>query len=697
MPVNPLAGLGVFDSYGLDNPDIAGYYADYKFFTTDFLTNTILSEIPFKDVSWERSIKSAGQFSGSIEVIPETQRVVGSTEPGSVDSGTSHLDLYNSTQPGKTCLYIVRNGVCVWGGIIWTRTYDIISRKLSVSASEFTSYLYHRVAWKTINNEYIARVVSDNGACQVTLLNYSEFNTVKPGASVRVIFREVSDFIYNGYFTVQTTLNPQSSIFSINIPTLPSGTYDLAIVYIRSDTFDYVRQLLDSTFIDFIDKSFPNEEIEPALGTDVRITRTQIVDGVGTVNTQLPHNAIENQVVYISNVNSTYNGNALIIDIPNDFTFTYVATGSPNTPEQFPAVKSLSVTHKELENYKITLTTNAPHGFEEFDSVVIDGVDNGTETIAIFNGTHFIAEINSPTRFSYFSGGIYDQEFQSSGGSAVVTPTLTSGTYGSFPYSSEFGLLYSGDFSGSNAENTNIRGFELKSIGEELDRYSDILNGFEYRIDCDYDFEQAEFRRTFVLMPIQLPGAPADGSVSPISRFPGANNLVFEYPGNIDQFSMEESAENAATRFFVSGNIPDLGDDASQPYAAASNQYLISRGWPLLDEVEDKNDVYDEEELYSHAQRYLLEFQPPITKMTVSVNGSMFPQVDSLKPGLWCSLFINDQFFKERLASPLEPRDDILLRKINSVKVSVPNMPTFPEKVSLDLIPEWEVDTGKKA
>jgi hypothetical protein len=71
----------------------------------------------------------------------------------------------------------------------------------------------------------------------------------------------------------------------------------------------------------------------------------------------------------------------------------------------------------------------------------------------------------------------------------------------------------------------------------------------------------------------------------------------------------------------------------------------------------------------------------------------MFPQVDSLKPGLWCSVIIDDdEFFRERLISPLEPRDDLIIRKINSVKVSVPNMPTFPEKVTLDLIPEWEVD-----
>jgi hypothetical protein len=693
VPVNPLDALGVFSNYDLDNPDIAGYYAEYRFFVADFLTNTILQEIPFKDVGWQRSLKGAGEFSGKIEVIPPTTRVEGSSEPLSIDSGTAHLDLYNSTMPGKTCLYVVRNGVCVWGGIIWSRTYDIISRELEVSASEFTSYFYHRVVWKTINHEYFGVVQSTNGACVVTLSNYPEFQTVKIGGSVKVVFREIRDFRYNGYYKVTGILSADSRVFTINIPSLPTGTYPLTQINIRADTFDYVKQLLDSTFVDFINYSFSTEEIEPALGTDVRINRTEILNGVGTINTQGPHNSIENQVVYISNVNPIYNGFAAITQVLDPFTFRFAAPGLPNTASAFPPVLSRFVIQKQLINYKVTLTTSVPHGFQVSDSVVISGVDDGTNTVEIFDGVYFIAEVNSPNQFSYFCAGIYNQPLQSSGGTAVVTPTLTSGTYGSFPFNSEFGLKYDGEFSGDDAEPVRLRGHELRVVGKELEEYSDMLDGFEYRIDCDYDFERAEFTRTFVLLPIQLPDAPPEGQVSPVERFPGARELVFEHPGNVEQFTMEESAENAATRFFVSGNIPDLGRDVSQPYAAATSQFYMANGWPLLDEVEDRNDTYEEEELYSFANRYLLEAQPPLSRITLDVNGSMFPQIDSLKPGLWCSVIINDdEFFKERLVSPLEPRDDIIIRKINSVKVSVPNMPTFPEKVTLDLIPEWEVD-----
>ena len=43
---------------------------NYRYFTTDILSNSVLAEIPFKGVSYERSIKTAGAFSGSIPVIP---------------------------------------------------------------------------------------------------------------------------------------------------------------------------------------------------------------------------------------------------------------------------------------------------------------------------------------------------------------------------------------------------------------------------------------------------------------------------------------------------------------------------------------------------------------------------------------------------------------------------------------------------
>ena len=83
-----------------------GTSAEYRYFTTDLLSNTVLAEIPFRGVSFERSIKAAGSFSGTVPVIPET----------------AHMDIYDSTMPGKTGLYIVRDQECIWGGIIWSRS-----------------------------------------------------------------------------------------------------------------------------------------------------------------------------------------------------------------------------------------------------------------------------------------------------------------------------------------------------------------------------------------------------------------------------------------------------------------------------------------------------------------------------------------------------------------------------------------------
>jgi hypothetical protein len=78
--------------------------------------------------------------------------------------------------------------------------------------------------------------------------------------------------------------------------------------------------------------------------------------------------------------------------------------------------------------------------------------------------------------------------------------------------------------------------------------------------------------------------------------------------------------------------------------------------------------------------------------MSVTVNGSLTPTINTYKPGDWCVLIIDDDFVKYRLATTLEPRSDILLRKIEGFKVTVPDNPSFPEQVDLTLIHEWEID-----
>ena len=106
----------------------------YRYFLTDLLSNTLISEVPFKNVSYERVNRRAGSFSGSIPFV----------------EATKGLDLYEATMPGRTGIYVIRNGVCVWGGILWSRSYNVDSKELSVDASEFTSYFYHRNIWQTL-------------------------------------------------------------------------------------------------------------------------------------------------------------------------------------------------------------------------------------------------------------------------------------------------------------------------------------------------------------------------------------------------------------------------------------------------------------------------------------------------------------------------------------------------------------------
>lgn len=704
MPVIPITSL---NQANLDAP---GSYTTYRYFTTDLLTNEVLSEIPFRNVSWQRALKAAGEFSGRIEIIdtdpPETIYQIG-------EKSTKYSELiYNSTMPGKTGLYIMRDGVCVWGGIIWARKYDIVSRDLEVSASEFTSYFFHRVAWKTVQHSFTGTISTFGGGnCVVTLQDYDEYNTIRSGSSVRLQFRKIEDYQYDGYYNVTSILNPapggNGSQFTVTIPGLPAGDYAFTSVTLRSDTYDYVDYILKSTFLDYWTIPFQNEEIEPAIGTDNPVVSASRTGDTSEITTAGPHNLTVGQTVFVKNTDSDFNGSYLVSEIPGTFTFRAQSFANGNISTRNYSTTNLSVTNKSLDNYIAVLTTSAPHGFQVGDTVTVSNVDNPEESIGAFNGTVTVYETPSSNVFTYFTAFINEIASSSvSGGTVTKVPAAVISSYGSYPLASDLFINteYFGqggsldDFSDSNAESVVLRGHELRTIGDELNEYSDILDGFEYRVDCDYNFEQAQFTRTLKFFPVKIdqivtilpfPNVPA-----PPELFPGATDYIFEYPGSVDQFNMEESAEDAATRFWVGGNIPDLGSDISQPYAGAAAQDLISRGWPVLDAIESKNDISSEEELYSYAERYLKESRPPVTKMTLSVNGSLPPLVGTYSPGDWCSVIIDDVFFRERLQSVLEPRKDILVRKIESFKVSVPDMPTFPEKVDIELIPEWEVDTG---
>jgi hypothetical protein len=682
---------------------------EYRYFVTDLLSNEILAEIPFKDVSYKRVIRRAGDFSGKIPFI----------------EATKGLNLYETTMPGRTGLYIIRNGTCVWGGIIWARSYDVISKELSVDASEFMSYFYHRHIWQTLiyGSPYLG-VYSyslTNGVATVITETPHGFSA---GRTIKITYTSP---LVDGIHEVKSIVSANTFTFDVSVAAPNTATVLITSGTVRGlvDTFDFVRDILFRTATDLAGINFANEIIKPAATYSVPVISKRRSSGTVTLETSGNHELVIGQEITTAELGSDLNGTFIVTGTPTSTSFTYELNGPDIARTTLPGIKTLNITSKRLdpsptvdapERAIATITTSEAHGASVGQNVFLEGVDSffNDRLDNRYDGQFQITSIANDARnvgtpsgrtLSFLTTGILSEPRDASGlpdsisgGTANFGSRVTYGDYGSFSYNSDIQLSVDNQLqSGLYQEQQVYRGFELKTVGDILEEYSENINGFEYRIDCDYDYDTASFTRTFVLLDIDNPVEVEEGGVPDITRF-GADQIVFEYPGNISSFSINESAEDSATRMFTTGKIGDISGDASQPYAAASAKDLLNnpngKSWPILDQVESIDGVSDEDELYSYAQDYLYESRPPISEFDLEINGSLTPTVGSYYPGDWCSIIVNDEFVRLRRASDQEPRDDILIRKIVAYEVNVPDSPHFPEKVKLELINDWKVEQG---
>jgi hypothetical protein len=874
--------------------------AEYRYFLVDLLTNQTIAEIPFTDVSYERALSKAGTFSGSIPVI----------------DATTAFNIYENTMPGKTCVFVLRNGVCVWGGIIWSRQYSPSTKKLTVDASEFVSYLYHRVVWQTLyygtENVFCPKYQASSGTATVFTEVEHEFEV---GDSVRIVNLNSA---LNGDVVVTATPSSVSFQFASGA-TLALSESRIGVARKVINSYDVTRDVLNRLLNDFAQSGFANDDIRPANEEEYSLISKKIqpisgsspAQSLVTLETESVHDFVEGQEIEIIDVDANCDGFSVINSIPTSTTFTYAIDGTITTNytslqglDIFNVVSSsietnsVTITNKQVTNNVATITTSAAHELNPGDYVGVSALSNvvsytvattGTENSDIvtvasstnlkpgmvmsalntvpntkirlidgtsvtldtpLNGTFIVLSTPSSTQFTYAinipdvpSTAVTDPNSRATRKTAVLAtssahglsigdsivvedvgvdfdgtylissvpgskiveynvfatlnsdtqavyggtikngPRAVVGTYGSYSSNSDFVI----DVDSSTTSNIIgddrqvFRGSELQTFGEILENFAKDDNGFEYRIDCD--FQNGQFIKTFTFIPYYPPptrisvikkqltsnlatlttgiahglsagdevvvtdvGIAFDGTVEvvgtptltsftyysygynnvpettwsgygagqygfdsyggdrvngyigvvhPVSVL-GADRVVFEYPGNILDFSFTENAETSATRMWVGGNADGLSGDVSQPYAASTATDLLAQGWPLLDQVEERNDVNTtaagETALYSYAQEFLKESRPPEATFSISVNGSLDPQVGDYLPGDWCSIIIDDNFVRARLESDLEPRSTVIVRKITGIKVSVPDTPTFPEKVDLELISEWKED-----
>ncbi len=710
---------------------------DYRYIFVDTLSDRVLAELPLVDVSFDTRLNEAGSFSGSFPITPET----------------SVAEVYQNTLPGKTSIYVLRNGICVWGGIISSRSYNIKEKILDITADEFLSYFDRRVVWKTWSTEYVAdvEIFEDPGVegriiGKVILTGsdtHEPFNLEAGKSKVWLSFKD--DLVdkkrnfaqYSGQFTVLD--DPDFGIDEVDYKYFHfSGFYkpatkknframdvgnidsDLVSVRFRMETDDYLNILLSEHFADdLLDLGFQDEYAAPAEFTRYDVATYSRSNNVATITTTEENYFVPGQIVAIRDLPGFSTSRTAVTSVGADKkTFTFNFTGPNVTANTIPSPLTRTITHFQRANNIVTISTSVNHGFEVGDIVRVANLDNRIDANIDYYVTRIGTSEGTDPKVFQFSNPGPTIRYSRAGSAATATrlPIVEALSSGSYIQNSNIGITFNRplDLKTTQAYQEAIRGAELSTFKEVIDKYSGDLIGFDYRIDCSFNSSTNTFSKEFKFLPLVPPSlqtaiAALPGGVLPEDELPkieyfavdgrNARGIAFEFPGNIESVDFNETLEEGATRVFAQGST-DI--DAPPPYAGFADYDFLKgesadgRRWPLFDKVIRKDKMPYASDLYQVAKKVMSQAQMPVATFSITVNGTLNPQVGSYKPGDWCIVRIDDPFIAERLSSYYENKGDttrnVFLRKITSISVQLSTNPAVPEEVSLQLVTEPGVD-----
>jgi hypothetical protein len=103
--------------------------ATYTYLIADLATATIVDELPLFGVTFDKRLNDTGSLRAQLRIDNPDIR---SREPRVL------------TEPGRTAIYVDRDGELLWGGIVWTSRYTAANGTLEIGASDFLSYFEHR-------------------------------------------------------------------------------------------------------------------------------------------------------------------------------------------------------------------------------------------------------------------------------------------------------------------------------------------------------------------------------------------------------------------------------------------------------------------------------------------------------------------------------------------------------------------------
>lgn len=120
----------------------------YTYLACDLMTNSVIAELPLSDVKFDLTLNGAGSFSATLPLRDQRVAAIGPIA---------------ATEPSRTALYVDRDGVLVWGGIVWTRQYSNDTGLLTIGGNEFWSYFRRRFISVTyaVNNADQLHIAQD--------------------------------------------------------------------------------------------------------------------------------------------------------------------------------------------------------------------------------------------------------------------------------------------------------------------------------------------------------------------------------------------------------------------------------------------------------------------------------------------------------------------------------------------------------
>jgi len=148
----------------------------YTYYTADLATGAITDELPLYDVTFSTELNESGEFRGRLPL------------------GDPRVTVHHPrelTEPGRAALYVERDGVLVWGGVVWTVKYTSADRHLEIGAAGFLSYFDHR---RVLPADFDPDI-TDLGAVNVTFTDRDQSDVVRelvaiaqahPGGDIRV-------------------------------------------------------------------------------------------------------------------------------------------------------------------------------------------------------------------------------------------------------------------------------------------------------------------------------------------------------------------------------------------------------------------------------------------------------------------------------------------------------------------------------